>query len=93
MRILGFTIRVKREPRYAPYEALTDLYREIQEVKERNTELFKLIEATRVRVYQKSKTDGEQADQQPVASREEPRRIPAEYLTPGADPEILFGGR
>lgn len=89
MRIFGFTINAKREPRFAPYEALTGIYQELEQLKERNTELFKLIEATRVRVYQKSKDNNEGEPVKSAPSQE--RVISPEALYPGADPEIVFG--
>ena len=92
MRILGFTINAKREPRYASYEALTGLYQELDALKERNIELFKLIEATRVRVYQKGKEAGsDNGEESTKRATSEPRQLPAELLVPGADPELYFG--
>lgn len=88
MRFLGFTFNVKREPRYASREDLTPLYQDLHDLGGRVTQLEAKVEATRVRVYQKIKQNGDPEETKAAAPHDEPAPI---VLKPGDDPTIIFG--
>jgi len=89
MRFFGLTIKVKKEPRYVSREELAQIYNDLRTLDEGMQKLSKAIEATRVRVYQKGKANG---DELPPETTAEERGAAAREEVPGADPSIYFGG-
>jgi len=90
MKFLGFTLNLKREPRYIPYEELKPIYEQLQALNEVDEKLFKMVEAVRVRVYQKAKDNEDQGP--PVDQPKGPDQPDiSKLVVPGADPSIIFG--
>ncbi len=88
MRIFGFNIKAKREPRYASHELVRELNERYEQLAQEYSKMYKAYEAMRLKVYRDTKTNG---DEIATKEQEPPREeVAAASFVPGSDPEEYF---